>query len=309
MLIKITFYIYTVYSLIIHSLYLSNDKLINDNHTGWLNPGDILASLYNHLPVLFDNSQSVVHLCFLISHLIQAAMFMINRFTFLATPQTNMEGLLLQTELYVKSLWAVNESTASGCDIKMKKVLLIILPCLTFQRTNTAMITAPIWTLFAGHYSLWVLVYVIRSNVYLLQQVSLLDGLQHIFLGCLLCLSTQEELIQDKVGLLKVEDDVQLAHLEDHKHQLRGQHLIRAANLWGSPRSLYRHCKELYVLPKWLTLPKYLSSSSTYLWMISSVMSSLSWSSTAQQKYRLAYLQYKGKENTLKLFRQKYLLI
>lgn len=76
MLIKITFYIYTVYSLIIHSLYLSNDKLINDNHTGWLNPGDILASLYNHLPVLFDNSQSVVHLCFLISHLIQAAMFM-----------------------------------------------------------------------------------------------------------------------------------------------------------------------------------------------------------------------------------------
>lgn len=40
------------------------------------------------------------------------------------------------------------------------------------------------------------------------------------------------------------------------------------------------------------TLPKYLSSSSTYLWMISSVMSSLSWSSTAQQKYRLAYLQH-----------------
>lgn len=40
------------------------------------------------------------------------------------------------------------------------------------------------------------------------------------------------------------------------------------------------------------TLPKYLSSSSTYLWMISSVMSSLSWSSMAQQKYRLAYLQH-----------------
>lgn len=41
-----------------------------------------------------------------------------------------------------------------------------------------------------------------------------------------------------------------------------------------------------------LTLPKYLSSSSTYLWMISRVMSSLSWSSTAQQKYRLAYLKH-----------------
>lgn len=39
------------------------------------------------------------------------------------------------------------------------------------------------------------------------------------------------------------------------------------------------------------TLPKYLSSSSTYLWMISRVMSSLSCSSMAQQKYRLAYLQ------------------
>lgn len=43
------------------------------------------------------------------------------------------------------------------------------------------------------------------------------------------------------------------------------------------------------------TLPKYLSSSSTYLWMISSVMSSLSWSSIAQQKYRLAYLQHSDK--------------
>lgn len=62
----------------------------------------------------------------------------------MATPQTNMEGFLLQTELYVKSLWVVNESTASGCDIKMKKVPLIILLCLTFQSTNTAMITAPI---------------------------------------------------------------------------------------------------------------------------------------------------------------------
>ena len=41
----------------------------------------------------------------------------------------------------------------------------------------------------------------------------------------------------------------------------------------------------------WLTLPKYLSRSSTYLWMISSTASSLSPCSTAQQKYRLAYLQ------------------
>lgn len=39
-----------------------------------------------------------------------------------------------------------------------------------------------------------------------------------------------------------------------------------------------------------LTLPKYLSRSSTKRWMTSSVISSLSCSSIAQQKYRLAYL-------------------
>ena len=40
-----------------------------------------------------------------------------------------------------------------------------------------------------------------------------------------------------------------------------------------------------------LTLPKYLSRSSTYRWMISNVRSSLSSLSTATQKYKLAYLQ------------------
>ena len=40
-----------------------------------------------------------------------------------------------------------------------------------------------------------------------------------------------------------------------------------------------------------LTLPKYLSNSSTYLWMISRVISSLSSGSMATQKYRLAYLR------------------
>lgn len=51
---------------------------------------------------------------------------------------------------------------------------------------------------------------------YLLQQVGLLDGLQHVLLGSLLGLSTQQELIQDEVGLLKVEDNIQLAHLWGH---------------------------------------------------------------------------------------------
>lgn len=52
-----------------------------------------------------------------------------------------------------------------------------------------------------------------RKPFYLLQQVSLLYGLQHILLGGLLGFSTQQELIQDKIGFLEVEDNVQLAHL------------------------------------------------------------------------------------------------
>lgn len=56
----------------------------------------------------------------------------------------------------------------------------------------------------------------LRNSQYLLQQVCLLNGLQHILLGRLLGLSTQQELIQDKVGLLKVEDNIQLTHLGGH---------------------------------------------------------------------------------------------
>lgn len=48
---------------------------------------------------------------------------------------------------------------------------------------------------------------------YLLQQVCLLNCLQHILFGCLLSLPTQQELIQNKVGLLKVENYVQLTDL------------------------------------------------------------------------------------------------
>ena len=51
---------------------------------------------------------------------------------------------------------------------------------------------------------------------YLLQQVGLLYGLQHVLLGRLLGLSAQQELIQDEVGLLKVKDDIQLTHLLGH---------------------------------------------------------------------------------------------
>lgn len=50
---------------------------------------------------------------------------------------------------------------------------------------------------------------------YLLKQVSLLDSLQYTLLRGVLDISTHQELIQDEVGLLKVEDDVQLTYLGD----------------------------------------------------------------------------------------------
>lgn len=52
------------------------------------------------------------------------------------------------------------------------------------------------------------------------------------------------------------------------------------------------HCSSSYLRENLLTLPKYLSSSSTYRWMISSVSNSLSSCSIAQQKYKLAYLEH-----------------
>lgn len=48
---------------------------------------------------------------------------------------------------------------------------------------------------------------------YLLQQIGLLDGLEHVLLGRLLGLAAQQELVQDEVGLLKIKNDVQLADL------------------------------------------------------------------------------------------------
>lgn len=48
---------------------------------------------------------------------------------------------------------------------------------------------------------------------HLLQHVSLLYGLQHVLLRCLLGFTTQYELIQNVIGFLKVEDNVQFTHL------------------------------------------------------------------------------------------------
>lgn len=46
----------------------------------------------------------------------------------------------------------------------------------------------------------------------LLQQIRLLDGFQDILLGRLLSLASQQELVQDKIRLLEVKDDIQLTN-------------------------------------------------------------------------------------------------
>lgn len=51
-----------------------------------------------------------------------------------------------------------------------------------------------------------------RRLILLLQQVSLLNSLQHTLLGSVLDIAPHQKLIQDEVGLLKVKDDVQLTH-------------------------------------------------------------------------------------------------
>lgn len=43
---------------------------------------------------------------------------------------------------------------------------------------------------------------------YLLQQVTLFNGLENALLGSVLHLAAHQELVQDEVGLLKVENDV-----------------------------------------------------------------------------------------------------
>lgn len=104
----------------------------------------------------------------------------------------------------------------------------------------------------------------------LLEHVLRGDGFEDVLLGRFLDLATHQQLVQDEVGLLEVEDDVQLAYLQFNQ-------------------ALDFNRKVIPTNP--LTLPKYLSSSSTYRWMISSVSSSLSFCSIAQQKYKLAYLK------------------
>lgn len=84
---------------------------------------------------------------------------------------------------------------------------------------------------------------------YLLQQVSLLDGLEHTLLGGVLDVPTHQKLIQDKVGFLKVEDDVQLTYLGeggDGKAEHPGTPQPPSARLLPAPRQ----CPVLQIAPK-----------------------------------------------------------
>lgn len=106
-------------------------------------------------------------------------------------------------------------------------------------------------------------------GTHLLKNILRCYRFEDVFLGRLLDLAADQQLVEDEVGFLEVENDVELAHLR--------------MDSWSARLSDGAFHK--------LTLPKYLSNSSTYRWMISSVSSSLSSCSTAQQKYKLAYLQ------------------
>ena len=54
---------------------------------------------------------------------------------------------------------------------------------------------------------------------YLLECVGLLHSYSHRYFGCFLDLSSHQEFIQEEVSLLKVENDVQLAHLKHNNIQ------------------------------------------------------------------------------------------
>ena len=49
------------------------------------------------------------------------------------------------------------------------------------------------------------------KTLYLLHEILRGDGLEHVLLGRLLDFAAQKELVQHEVGLLEVEDDVELA--------------------------------------------------------------------------------------------------
>ena len=61
----------------------------------------------------------------------------------------------------------------------------------------------------------WSKLYVVIWTTNLLQDVLCGYGLQHVLFGRLLDLTAHEQFVEDEVGLFKVENDIQLANLEE----------------------------------------------------------------------------------------------
>lgn len=116
---------------------------------------------------------------------------------------------------------------------------------------------------------------IIVGTTNLLQDVLCGDRLKHILFGRFLYLSANQQFVKYKVGLFKVENNVQFTNLDGGEGKRYENGIFPLSNIF------------LHLL----TLPKYLSSNSTYLWIISNVSNSLSFCSMAQQKYKLAYLE------------------
>lgn len=97
---------------------------------------------------------------------------------------------------------------------------------------------------------------------YLLQQVGLLDSLQHTLLGGVLDVPSHQKLIQDEVGLLKVEDDVQFAHL--------GQGGEGRVAHQGAPSPPFSHAHSSHCrFLLWVSVPRPLSLSTWVLLFLS----------------------------------------
>lgn len=127
-------------------------------------------------------------------------------------------------------------------------------------------------------------------STYLLKEILGWNCFQDIFLACFLNLSSENQFVQHKISFLEIENDIQLTYLQEIKLPGNTIHNVNLrSNIANKESKIDFGQSQIRFVPV-LTLPKYLSRSSTYLWIISSVRSSLSSFSIATQKYKLAYL-------------------
>ena len=98
----------------------------------------------------------------------------------------------------------------------------------------------------------------------------------------LLHFPSDDQLVQDRIGFLEVEDEVELADLCISAPLIRGHSPSQDMPLFIGDR-LKSHHRVIPTVQR-LTLPKYRSSTSTYRCIVSNVISSLSPGEMAQMK-------------------------